>query len=139
MNVLLDTCVIAEMRRPRPNTQVQGALASLPDSSLFLSVLSVGEIAKGVALLPAGRKKQSLTNWLNGLETYFQDRILAVDVQTTRLWGELTARGQQKGISIPSVDGLLAATALRHGLHVMTRNTRHFRSTGAVVIDPWTR
>ena len=109
----------------------------IPDADLYLSVLTVGEIAKGIALLAAGRKKKALTSWLTGLETKFGDRILEIDGETARLWGELTARAQKSGIIIPSVDGLLAATALRHGLHVMTRNTRHFEVSGALIIDPW--
>ncbi|MFI5454549.1 MAG: hypothetical protein ACHRXM_03775 [Isosphaerales bacterium] len=71
------------------------------------------------------------------LETKFGDRILAIDVETARLWGELTARAQKSGIIIPGIDGLLAATALQHGLHVMTRTTRHFEASGALIIDPW--
>lgn len=137
MKVLLDTCVLAELRRPEGHPSVQAAVAELADGDLFLSVLTVGEIAKGISLLPAGMKKRSLTSWLNGLETRFGERILSVDLETARLWGELTARAQPKGIIVPAVDGLLSATALRHGLHVMTRNTRHFEASGALVVDPW--
>jgi predicted nucleic acid-binding protein len=84
-----------------------------------------------------GRKKKALASWLNGLETQFADRILAIDAETARLWGEITARARKSGEVIPAVDGLVAATALRHGLHVMTRNIRHFESSGALVLNPW--
>ena len=67
----------------------------------------------------------------------FAGRILGLDLETGRIWGELTARAQKKGIIIPTADGLLAATAIRHGLHIMTRNRKHFESSGAPVIDPW--
>lgn len=137
MKSLLDTCVLAELRRPEGHPAVKAAVAEIPDGDVYLSVLTLGEIAKGIALLAAGRKKQALTSWLTGLETTFGDRILTVDVETARLWGELTARAQKSGITIPSVDGLLAATALHHGLHVLTRNTIHFEATGALVTDPW--
>jgi predicted nucleic acid-binding protein len=112
-------------------------VAEIPDADLYLSALTVGEIAKGVALLAAGKKKRSLGSWLNGLEAQFADRILGIDAGTARLWGEITARAQRTGVILPAVDGLLAATAIRHGLHVITRNTRHFAATGALLLDPW--
>ena len=116
---------------------VKSAVAELADGDLFLSVLTLGEIARGIALLAAGRKKKALGTWLTRLESNFGDRILGIDTETARLWGELTARAQKAGEIIPTVDGLLAATALRHGLHVMTRNTRHFQASGALILDPW--
>jgi toxin FitB len=137
VKVLLDTCVLSELQNPRGHPRVKAAVSELADGDLFLSVLIVGEIAKGIKLLAAGGKKKGLTSWLTGLETKFSDRILAIDVETARLWGEITARAQKLGIIIPAVDGLLAATALRHGLHVITSNTRHFEASGALIIDPW--
>ena len=137
MKSLLDTCVLAELRRPEGHPGVKAAVSEVRDSDLYLSVLTLGEIAKGIALLTSGRKKNALASWLNGLETTFGDRVLGIDVDTARLWGELTARAQKTGVVIPGVDGLLAATALRHGLHVITRNTKHFEASGALIIDPW--
>lgn len=137
MKVLLDTCVLAELRRADGNPAVKAAVAELPDDSLFLSVLTIGEIAKGVALLSSGHKQQALTTWLNGLELQFSDRILPVELETARLWGDLTARAQKVGIIIPAVDGLLSATALQYGMRLMTRNARHFEASGAIIIDPW--
>ncbi len=137
MKSILDTCVLSELRQPDGLPAVKSAVAETPDSDLYLSVLTVGEIAKGIGLLGVGRKKKALTSWLGGLETHFGDRILAIDVETARLWGELTARAQKSGIIVPGIDGLIAATALRHGLHVMTRNTRHFEASGVFIIDPW--
>ena len=137
MKSLLDTCTVAELRKPDGNPAVKSAVAEIADSDLFLSVLTVGEIARGIALLEPGRKKKSLGTWLAGLEAQFGDRILPLDVETARIWGELTARAQRTGVTIPATDGLLAATALRHGLHVVTRNTRHFEATGALIVDPW--
>jgi toxin FitB len=134
---LLDTCVLTELRHPKGDSGVKAAVAEIPDAELYVSFLTVGEIARGIGLLAAGRKKKALTSWLTGLETKFADRILTIDVETARLWGELTARAQKSGIIIPGIDGLLAATALRHGLHVVTRNTRHFEASGALIIDPW--
>ena len=137
MKVLLDTCVLAELRSAGGHPQVKEAVSQILDDSLYLSVLTVGEIAKGIALLESGRKRQALTSWFNGLVTQFSDRILSIDLQTAQLWGELTAKTQRNGIVIPAVDGLLCATALRHGMSIMTRNTRHFHVSGALIVDPW--
>jgi predicted nucleic acid-binding protein len=137
VKVLLDTCTIAEIRKPRPDEAVIEALRAIPDEQLFLSVLTVGEIAKGIGLLAAGKKRTELTSWLAGLEGRFSERILPIDAATGRMWGELTARAAKKGHVIATVDGLIAATALRHGLQVMTRNERDFTATGVRVLNPW--
>jgi predicted nucleic acid-binding protein len=137
VRALLDTCTVAELRHPKGNPAVRMAVATFDDDDLFLSVLTLGEVAKGIHLLRDGRKKRELTAWLIGLERLFADRILPVDREISNLWGELTARAQKVGTIIPAIDGLLAATALRHGLHLMTRNTRHFEATGVLIMDPW--
>lgn len=136
MKILIDTCILSEVRHPSGNTAVKKALSSYEEDNLFLSVLTLGEIAKGIFLLPSSLKKNSLIDWLNGLEAQFSDRILPVDRETAIMWGEMTARAKSEGRIIPVSDGLIAATALRYGLHVMTCNTRHFEGTGAFVIDP---
>lgn len=137
MRVLLDTCTLAEVRKADGNAAVKEAVRQVPDEDLFLSVLSVGEITKGITLLVASQKKSALSSWLAALESQFAERLLGLDVETGRIWGELTARAQKQGVVIPPTDGLLAATALRHGLHVMTRNTKHFEASGSLVIEPW--
>jgi predicted nucleic acid-binding protein len=137
LRVLLDTCTLAEIRKPDGHAEVKAAVRSIPDRELYLSVLTVGEVAKGVALLPASRKKQGLATWLLALEAQFADRILAIDRDTARIWGELTARARKAGVVVPTSDGLIAATALQHGLYVMTRNSRDFAATGVLIIDPW--
>lgn len=137
MRVLLDTCTLAELRKPDGDESVKAAVRAVADEDLYLSVLSVGEIVKGISLLASGKKKTALTAWLAALENQFAERILGLDVETGRIWGELTARAQRKGVIIPAADGLLAATALRHGLQVMTRNTKHFEASGAILLDPW--
>lgn len=137
MKVLLDTCALAELRKPRPDPAVVAAVNAVPDEKLFLSALSVGEIAKGTALLPAGKKRNELTAWLVALEREFRERILPVDVEIARGWGEMTARAQKKGLIVAPTDGLIAATAMRHKLHVMTRNEKDFQPTGVHVVNPW--
>jgi predicted nucleic acid-binding protein len=137
MKVLLDTCILAELQNHQGHPAVKEIVMRIDEDSLFLSALTVGEIAKGIALLAPGKKKQALSHWFNSLEAQFASRILPIETETARMWGELTARAQQKGITIPAVDGLLAATALRYGMHIMTRNTRHFEASGAIIIDPF--
>ena len=137
MRILLDTCILAELQNTRGHALVRESVMRIDDDSLFLSVLTVGEIAKGIALLAPGKKKQMLSQWCNSLEAQFSNRILPVDTETARMWGELTARAQKTGVIIPAIDGLLAATALRYGMHIMTRNVRHFEASGAMVIDPF--
>jgi predicted nucleic acid-binding protein len=137
VRALLDTCVLAEARNPKGSAAVKAALGRVDDGDLFVSALTVGEIAKGVALLSVGKKKRELTAWLGGLEALFADRILPVDREIAVVWGEITARASKKGVVVPAIDGLLAATALKHGMHLWTRNTRHFEATGVLLVDPW--
>jgi predicted nucleic acid-binding protein len=137
MRALLDSCVLAEIGKDKGNPAVKSAVAEVAATDLYLSVITIGEVAKGIALLHASRKKTLLGVWLARVENDYADRILPIDIETARLWGEITARAQKSGVVIPTADGLLAATALRHGLHVMTRNTRHFEASGALIVDPW--
>lgn len=137
VRVLLDTCVLSELQRPHGNPRVRAQVGELDSDSLFLSAITLGELARGIALLDEGRRKQALASWLLGLEQRFGEQILSVDREVARIWGELAARAQLAGNQVPATDGLIAATALAHGLHVMTRNTRHFAASGALIIDPW--
>ena len=137
MKVLLDTCVLSELQKPAGSPAVQSFVDLSPGKSLFLSVITIGEITKGVALLSEGERKSSLRAWLIGLSSKFEDRILPLDQETAEIWGELSASGQQRGRSIPVADGLIAATAIRHGLHVATRNTAHFEAARAMIVNPW--
>lgn len=137
MKTLLDTCVVAELHRAECHPSVWSAVNRIAEDKLYLSVLTVGEIAKGIALLQEGRKRRALVDWLNGLVERFSDRILPIDREICQLWGELIAKSQKNGLVIPAVDGLLLATALEHGMFIMTRNARHFKNSGARIIDPW--
>lgn len=137
MRVLLDTCLLSEVRKAEGSQAVKAFVTSLPAKSLFVSVITMGEITRGVALLPESSKKQSLNAWLLGLSRLFEDRIVGIDQETAEIWGELSAAAQKRGVSIPVADGLIAASAERHGLHVATRNTAHFEAAGAMVINPW--
>jgi toxin FitB len=131
---LLDTNVLSETRRKLADERVIGFPPSAEPSVLFLSVLTLGELRKGVALKgrsdPAAAK--ALGSWVDGLEYSFADRILGVDAATAKLWGELSAQRPR-----PVVDTLLAATAVVHGLTLVTRNTVDVRDTGVTLLDPW--
>ncbi len=139
MNVILDTCVISEIQRPQGNARVREQVDQLADKDLYLSVITIGEIAKGITLLKAGKRKQDLEQWLLSVVQHYGNRILPIDVETTHIWGKITADAQQAGDTLPASDGLIAATAIRHGMHIMTRNTEHFHAAGAFVINPWER
>jgi len=137
MRILLDTCALAELRDPRGHPAVKEAVALLRDDELYLSALTVGEISKRIFLLRDGRKKRSLSAWLISLENQFADRILPLEHETAHLWGEISARCQENGVIVALLEGLLAATALRHGLHIMTRSTQGFVAMGTLIVDPW--
>ena len=137
MRVLLDTCVVSEIRRPQGNPGVKQAVTSLSPDSAFLSVITIGEIAAGIAQLDKSRRREALTAWLDGLERHYADRILAIDGETARLSGELTGTARRAGRTLGSPDGSVAATARRHGLHVMTRNVSDFALTGVLIANPW--
>lgn len=137
MKVLLDTCALSELRLPKPDAGVASAIRDLDSDDLFVSAITIGEIVKGVALLQDGQKKRQLQSWLQTLERHYGDRLLPVDLETCRMWGELTAAAQKAGRTIPASDGLIAATARRHGLYIMTRNTADFESSGVPLLNPW--
>lgn len=137
MRVLLDTCVLSDIRRPDGNAAVKASVVALDTDSIFISVLSVAEVTKGISLLPESARKRELTAWLQALERDHADRILPLDLETAHVWGELAAAAQRAGRGLPAVDGLIAATAHRHGLHVMTRNVDDFSFTGVLLVNPW--
>ena len=137
MRVLLDTCVVSELWRKGGSEKVRKRVSVLKAEDSFLSVLTVGEITKGIHLLKESKKKRDLQNTLTVLETEYQQNILNIDLEIIKLWGELLAVTQKKGKRTPVSDGLIAATARRHGLHIMTRNVSDFEGTGTLLINPW--
>ena len=137
MRVLLDTCVLSELRYPKPCEKVRHAIDQVDNENLFVSVITIGEIIKGISLLDDGKRKSSLQQWLQTLERNYTENILPIDLQTSHIWGEITALAQKKGKTIPISDALIAATAIRNGLYVMTRNVNDFCDTGAMVVNPW--
>ena len=136
MKYLIDTNVLSEARRPGGHPRVRELLSSLDERDLYLSVITIGEIVHGIDRLAPGEKRETLTHWLAHLEPHFADRILPIDLSIARRWGELTAKASQSGRTLHPADGLIAATALEHGLTIMTRNKSDFVPTDARVLDP---
>lgn len=133
----MDTCVLSESTKPSGEERVRRRIAALHSRGVYLSVISLGEIATGIALLEPGAEKDRLAAFLLDLEQDFGERILPVDTETARIWGETTAAARKRGRSISPTNGWIAATALRHGLHLMTRNVSDFAETGVLLINPW--
>jgi len=136
---LLDTNLLSEVVRPDSDERVRTWLRSLARVDSYISTLTLGEIAKGVALLPEGKRRDVLRGWLStDLVRRFHGRILPVDAHVAELWGSLSAEAQRAGRPLPVVDGLLLATAGVHGLTFATRDTRDCAGRGVPVHDPWT-
>jgi toxin FitB len=131
---LLDTNVISETRKKQPHPGVIAFISSAPRGSLFLSVLTMGELRKGVAKRKATdpATARALSAWADGLELSFAEHILGIDTATARLWGELSASR-----SMPVIDTLLAATAIVHKLTFVTRNIADIEGTGVSSVNPW--
>ena len=135
---LIDTNVISEPSRPRPEARVMAWLGAVDEDKVFLSVATLAEIGRGIERLPAGKRRRRLEAWLaNELVGRFDGRILGVDVEVGLMWGRVVARAEQAGHQIEAVDALLAATAERYGLTLVTRNVADFATTGVPVLDPW--
>jgi predicted nucleic acid-binding protein len=139
MNYLLDTCVISEYTRREPNSNVVRWVDEREETGLFLSTITIGEIKKGIELLPAdSRRKQALVVWLaSGLVVRFSGRIYPLTVEVMLLWGSLYARLETSGQTMATLDSLIAATALFHHAVLVTRNEDHFRPAGVELINPW--
>ena len=135
---LLDTNVVSELIKPRPNPGLAAWILSVDEEICFLSVLTTGEIRKGINLLPASARRSLLEVWLEReLSARFSGRILAIDRGVADKWGQLTAEVSSKRKLLPVVDGLIAATALQHDLMLVTRNTNDIELTRVPVLNPW--
>jgi predicted nucleic acid-binding protein len=134
---LLDTNVPSEFSRDRPEPRVVDWLKSQPVTSLFLSAVTIGEIRKGL-IVPPGRRRSGLEKWFHrDLLIWFRDRILPVTYAVADRWGVLEGQCQLKGTTLNTADGMIAATAIEHGLKVVTRNVKDFANLGVDIFDPW--
>ena len=135
---LLDTNVVSELIRVRPESKVVSWFQATSEELLHLSVLTIGEIRKGIDSLPRSNKRALLESWLaNDLVLRFAGRILEVNLDIAERWGLISARAKTAGTPLAVIDGLMAATALHHNLTLVTRNTKDVRMVGINVLNPW--
>ena len=135
---LLDTNVISELIRPNPEPKVTAWIDATDEELLFLSVLTLGEIRKGIVALPQSTRRTRLETWLSSdLQLRFCGRILDIGQSVVDRWGHFSGLLSTQGIHVPVIDGLLAATAIHHNLTLVTRNTKDIASTGAATFNPW--
>ncbi len=135
MSYLIDTNVLSELRRKLPDPQVARWFSARPTGTLFLSVLTLGELRKGVEALADQSRTLRLLDWLEtDLPAFFEGRILPVDASVAEVWGHMQAKA---GRPLPAIDSLLAATAQHHGLMLVTRNVRDMSGLGVSLINPW--
>ncbi len=136
---LLDTNVISELLKPKPEPKVTTWIDATDEDLLFLSVVTLGEIRKGIVLLPRSARRISLEAWLGkDLQLRFSDRILNIDQEVAHRWGQISGLASARGVNLPVIDGLLAATAIQNNLTLVTRNTRDVAATGVTLFNPWT-
>jgi predicted nucleic acid-binding protein len=135
---LVDTNVPSELTREAPDIRVAAFLENAGRERVFLSVMTIGEICKGIDMLPVGQQRNDLQRWLDrDVRLWFAGRILPVTESIAERWGRLAARGKRSGVTLAVVDGVLAATALEHGLTLVTRNVRDFVGLGLALLNPW--
>ena len=136
MKYLIDTNVISEMSKPKPNNNVLKWIAIVPETDLYLSVISIGEIVFGINKLADKIRKEKLSAWLDSvINTGFEERILEINIDVMRVWGDMYAKLTR---SLPLQDTFIAATALANNLAIATRNTKDFKDiAGLSVYNPW--
>lgn len=137
MNNLLDTCTLSEFTKKIPNQNVLDWFSAQPDDTLFLSVITIAEVRRGIESLPKSRRRGELEDWLGSVVQRFDRRILSFDLTIAWRWAAMTAILAKKGRILPSMDSLIAATALEHDLTIVTRNVADFDDTGAKILNIW--
>lgn len=138
MNWLLDTNVLSEVRRPAPSPKVLAWLDTIDEDRAFISVASIAELRRGIALLEDGRRRTALAAWLaHDLPERFARRILPIGPAVAERWGDLMAQSRRSGIALSVMDGFFAATALTNDLALVTRNVKDFAAFGVKLLNPW--
>lgn len=138
MNYLLDTNVVSEAKRPKPDEQVLRWLGDQPLTATYLSVITLGELEEGIAALGETRRAGALRAWLEGLNESFAGRTLEVDRAVATTWGRIQAEAKRQGRTPPAIDALIAATAITHGLTLVTRNIEDVAALPVKTLNPWT-
>ena len=138
MNYLLDTCVVSELIKHKAERRVLAWIESVPEDWLHLSVLTLGELHKGVARLDAGDRRRRLEKWLaDDVRTRFEGRIVTLDEETLVLWGRIMGEGERRGRTWPLMDSLMAASAIAGHMTLATRNLADVQDMGVTLFDPW--
>jgi tRNA(fMet)-specific endonuclease VapC len=138
MKYLLDTNVISELVAKQPNPHVTQWIDRLEPEEAHLSVITIGELSKGIEKLPLSKRKETLQNWLrNDLLLRFSGRVLPLDVAVMLTWGTLIGQLERRGKPLSAMDSLIAALAIHHNCTLVTRNTEHFKQTGIPLVNPW--
>jgi len=128
---------MSELVKATPDENVINWINNTPDERLFLSVITIGEIRKGLTKLPDSKKKYQLTNWLNTLLENYEARIYPVDLAVAESWGTIQGKAENNGTPVASVDSLIAAVAQTHNLIIVTRNEKDFAATNVTIVNPW--
>ena len=137
MRYLLDTCILSEPFKRQPNPHVLAWLRSVDQATLYTPAPVLGEMSKGVAKMPAGGRREMLEKWLGDYRRFYSDNIVDFDADVAMTWGGLVGRLQLAGISLPVIDSQIAATAICHGMTLVTRNVRDMQATGVQVFNPF--
>lgn len=134
---LLDTCFLSEIKKKSPDIGVMQAFEAMHPSQMFISVITIGELQTGIELMQDSSRKDGLSEWLQSLQQNLQDHILPISQVVIEQWAVMNANMRRIGLSVSAFDSLIAATALHHRFHVVTRNVKHFAPTTVEIYNPW--
>jgi len=138
MRYLLDTCVISELAKPKPNEKVVSWVTQNDEENFYLSTLTFGELHKGISRLSPSKRKENLLQWVeHDLKDRFKTRIIDITLKVAKQWGETQGISESQGRPMPAIDGLIAATGLTHDLTVVTRNIADMQQSGVSLLNPW--
>jgi toxin FitB len=138
LSFLIDTNVLSELSRERPEARVEHWFLCVPDNEAFVSAATWAELRFGVERLPEGKRKAGIKEWLEAVMIpQYQLQTLPIDLAVGQQWGGVAAEAERRGIALETIDGFIAATALVHGLTVVTRNTSDFEPLGVKTFNPW--
>jgi toxin FitB len=134
---LLDTCVLSELVKAIPDCNVIAWINAQTEESMFISSITLAELLKGIARLLDSHRKMALTEWVSKIREEMADRTLPFDSSTAEYWASMCATAEKSGTTLSAFDSMIAATAREHGLVIATRNTRDFKATEVMLINPW--
>ncbi len=139
MNFLLDTCVISELIKKAPDKNVIEWISRTEEDLLYISVVTVGEIIKGIEKLSDRGRKADLINWIElDLKERFENKILQFDLNAAKVWGKVQALTENSGRTLPAIDGIIASVGIANDMTVVTRNISDMKESGAALFNPWT-